>query len=152
MNMISLVLQFSHFDSKHTGFSSNLCGCRGHREGGAGGGGGHFSPSTFFFGMVIYFLFSAFGVGGVGGAFPVLCKKHFHLDKDPTSGKLIVLVWWLQFYSEGTSKLAADKPRRRGWCKNSLHVFNHITTFLECSVACILLNFIINVQRCIIDA
>ena len=38
MNMISLVLQFSHFDSKHTGFSSNLCGCRGHREGGAGGG------------------------------------------------------------------------------------------------------------------
>ena len=102
--------------------------------------------------MVIYFLFSAFGVGGVGGEFPVLCKKHFHLDKDPTSGKLIVLVWWLQFYSEGTSKLAADKPRRRGWCKNSLHVFNHITTFLECSVACILLNFIINVQRCIIDA
>lgn len=148
--MISLVSQFSHFDSKRTGFSSNLCGCRGHREGGAGGG--HFSPSTFFFGMVIYFLFSAFGVGGVGGAFPVLCKKHFHLDKDPTSGKLIVLVWWLQFYSEGTSKLAADKPRRRGWCKNSLHVFNHITTFLECSVACILFNFIINVQRCIIDA
>lgn len=124
MDMISLVLQFSHFDSKHIGFSSNLCGCRGHREGGAGGGG-HFSPSTFFFGMVIYFLFSAFGAGGVGGAFPVLCKKHFHLDKDPTSGKLIVLVWWLQFYSEGTSKLAADKPRRRSWCKNSLHVFNH---------------------------
>ena len=149
MNMISLVLQFSHFDSKHTGFSSNLCGCRCHEREGLGGGGGHFSPSTFFFGMVIYFLFSAFGVGG---AFPVLCKKHFHLDKDPTSGKLIVLVWWLQFYSEGTSKLAADKPRRRGWCKNSLHVFNHITTFLECSVACILLNFIINVQRCIIDA
>lgn len=144
--MISVVLQFSHFDSKPTGFSSNLCGCRGHR------GGGHFSPSTFFFGMVIYFLFSAFGVGGVGGAFLVLCKKHFHLDKDPTSGKLIVLVWWLQFYSERTSKLAAYKPRRRGWCKNSLHVFNHITTFLECSVACILLNFIINVQRCIIDA
>ena len=112
-------------------------------------GGGHFSPSTLFFGMVIYFLFSAFGVGG---AFPELCKKHFHLDKDPTSGKLIVLVWWLQFYSKGTSKLAVDKPRRRGWCKSSLHVFNHITIFLECSVACILLNFIINVQRCIIDA
>ena len=149
--MISLVLQFSHLESKHTGFSSNLGGCRGHREGGAGGGGS-LQPLHFFLWYgYLFFIQCLWGWRG-WGAFPVLCKKHFHLEKDPTSGKLIVLVWWLQFYSEGTSKLAADKPRRRGWCKNSLHVFNHITTFLECSVACILLNFIINVQRCIIDA